>query len=78
MSYDKIYIGFTSDMDKRLISHNHPKNNGWTGRYKPWVLIHQEDFILKSEAMKREKELKSFRGREFIKEQIIKNHRSSE
>jgi putative endonuclease len=65
-SANKIYIGFTSDLNQRLISHNHPKNKGWTAKFKPWVLVYSENFELKSQAMKREKELKSFQGRQFV------------
>jgi len=69
-SFDKIYIGFTSDLEQRLISHNHPKNKGWTARFKPWVVIYTESCNEKSAAMRREAELKSFRGREFIRNLI--------
>jgi len=69
-SHNKIYIGFTSDMDQRLIAHNHDSNNGWTGKCKPWVLIYSENFDLKSDAMAREKQLKSYQGRMFIWEQV--------
>jgi len=34
---------------------------------KPWQIIHIEGFETKSEALKREKELKSSRGRAFIR-----------
>ena len=69
-SHDKIYIGYTSDLEKRLLSHNHLAAKGYTVRYRPWVLIHTEGFNTKGEAMKREKELKSGRGRKFIWELI--------
>ena len=69
-SHNKIYIGYTSDLEKRLLSHNHLAPKGYTIRYRPWVLIHTEVFNTKLEAMKREKELKSGRGRKFIWELI--------
>ena len=65
--YDKIYIGFTSNLDARINHHNHPKNNGWTSKFQPWKIIHAEFFPTKNEAMTREKQLKSARGRQFIK-----------
>jgi putative endonuclease len=65
--YDKIYIGFTSNLEARLAHHNHPKNEGWTARYQPWELIRHEPFLTKNEALTREKQLKSARGRQFIK-----------
>ena len=70
--FDKIYIGYSSDPENRLVSHNHTKNKGWTKRYQPWIIIHTESFETKSEAMTREKQLKSARGRKFIRETFHK------
>jgi len=70
--HDKIYVGFTSDLDNRLKAHNHPKNKGYTKRFQPWVVVHFEAFDQKSDAIKREKELKSFQGRQWIKMNILK------
>ena len=70
-TYDKIYIGYTSDLRNRLISHNELGDKGWTIKYRPWELIHTEDFSTKSEALKREKQLKSSRGRHFIRTEIL-------
>ena len=62
--YDKIYIGYTSDLEQRLLSHNHEKNRGYTGRYRPWRLLYSESIAGKSAALARERQLKSYRGRE--------------
>jgi putative endonuclease len=64
--YDKIYIGFTSNLEQRLLSHNELGKKGWTIKFRPWQLIHTEVFQLKSDAMKREKQLKTATGRNFI------------
>ena len=64
--YNKIYIGFSSDVEERLMSHNKLATKGWTIKFRPWILVYSEECESKSEAMKREKELKSFKGREFI------------
>jgi putative endonuclease len=64
--YKKIYIGYTSNIEQRLLAHNELETKGYTLRYRPWNLIHTEDFLEKSEAMKREKQLKTAKGREFI------------
>ena len=64
--YDKIYIGFTSDLSKRLLSHNELGKKGWTIKFRPWQLIYKEVYQAKSDAMKREKELKTAQGRNFI------------
>jgi putative endonuclease len=72
-AFDKRYIGFTSDVEKRLASHNFLATKGYTIRYRPWNLVHTETFDTKSDAMRREKELKSARGRAFIRELLTKN-----
>jgi putative endonuclease len=69
--YNKIYIGYTSNIDARLFSHNSDKNTGYTKRFQPWEIIYSEKFESKSEAMQREKELKSSRGRVFIRNYIL-------
>ncbi len=70
--HSKIYIGYTSDLKDRLLSHNQFAKKGWTIRFRPWQLVYKEEFSLKKDAMKREKELKSAKGREFIWEIIKK------
>ncbi|MDF1546835.1 MAG: GIY-YIG nuclease family protein [Bacteroidales bacterium] len=65
-SHNKIYIGFTSSLQGRLESHNIYAKKGWTIKFRPWELLYFEEFETKGEAMQREKELKSARGREFI------------
>ena len=69
--FDKIYIGFTSDLEKRILSHNHLATKGWTIKFRPWSVVHTEKFDTKAAAMNREKELKSARGRKFIRENIL-------
>ena len=66
-TFNKIYVGFTSDLISRFHSHNSLAKSGYTIRYRPWKVIYVEFFDMKSDAMKREKELKSSRGRTFIK-----------
>jgi putative endonuclease len=71
-NFDKIYIGFTSDIEKRLNSHNVLSKKGWTIKFRPWSLIYSEEFETKPLAMAREKELKSATGRRWIRSLIIK------
>ncbi|HEY5751192.1 MAG TPA: GIY-YIG nuclease family protein [Chryseolinea sp.] len=68
---NKIYIGFTSDLETRLKSHNELATKGWTIKFRPWILVHCENFMLKVDAMKREKELKTGKGRLFIRKEIL-------
>ena len=68
--YDNIYIGYTNNLERRLYFHN-KGIKGWTAKYIPWELVYHEEFDSKSDAMKREKELKSYQGRKFIREEIL-------
>jgi putative endonuclease len=69
--YDKIYIGYSANLEARLLAHNHLGTKGWTIKFRPWVLIHREEFASKAEALKKEKELKSFGGREWIRKELL-------
>ena len=71
-AFKKIYIGFSSNLPARLISHNELATKGWTLKFRPWKLVHEETFSSKAQAMKREKELKTSAGRRFIWEEILK------
>jgi len=73
--FDKIYIGFTADLQKRLISHNELGKKGWSIKFRPWKVIHIEEFESKEEAMDREKYLKTGVGREFIRSLVPKETR---
>ena len=70
---NKIYIGQTSDLKSRIDRHNGLlKNKKSSFTYKnrkdgEWLLIYSEEFTERKSAIKREKELKSYKGREFIK-----------
>ena len=70
----QIYIGHTSDLERRLREHNdHKLGKGrYTRKQKgPWRLVYAEEMQSRSEAMMREKFLKSGQGRELIHRDII-------
>ena len=52
--FDKIYIGCTSDLEVRFKSHNELGTKGWTIKFRPWVILHTEEFDSKREALDRE------------------------
>jgi putative endonuclease len=64
--FQKIYIGYTSDLGKRMLAHNELATKGWTLRFRPWSIVHTETFPTKHEALRREKQLKGAAGRQFI------------
>ncbi len=61
-----IYIGYTSNLIERMKSHNFLSDKDWTRKYRPWKAVYCEYFLSKQEALKREKILKSGKGREWI------------
>ncbi len=65
--FDKIYIGFTSDLQNRVKAHNELATKGWTIKFRPWTVIYTETFDNKKDAIEREKQLKSAKGRIFIR-----------
>ena len=73
----KIYIGHTENLVARLKRHNKElpnKKSSFTSKnIGPWVLVYREEFETRDEAKKREKYLKSSRGRKFIKDKISKH-----
>ena len=69
---NKHYTGYTSNLIERFKSHNLLGNKGWTIKFRPWMVIFVEFFDSKSEAMKKEKFLKSGKGRDWIKKLLDK------
>lgn len=58
----KYYVGITSlDLDKRLEIHNNGKVYS-TKRFRPWQIIHTENYSNFNEARQREKQIKSWHG----------------
>jgi putative endonuclease len=66
-SSGKTYVGFTNDIDRRMLEHNFTEVKGYTLKFRPWTLIFTEEFEEKKDAMKREKYFKTGVGREEIK-----------
>jgi putative endonuclease len=70
----RIYIGQTDSLDQRLLQHNTPDNllSKYTKRYPgPWRLVHQETFPSRSQALLRERALKSGQGRAWLHREIL-------
>ena len=65
------YTGMTEDITKRLSEHNNKSLSFWTKRGTNWKLIYSENYELKSDALKREKWLKTGVGREYVKNSLM-------
>jgi putative endonuclease len=59
------YIGHTADLDERIQRHNQGRSP-YTEAKLPWKLIYQEEFHSRSEAMRREHEIKEKKSRAYI------------
>ena len=72
IKFNRSYVGYTIDVDRRVSEHN-LGNTRSTRPFRPWRLIHQEEFESKSEAYKREWHLKHSKGRK-EKLNLIEKH----
>ena len=68
-TFDRFYVGYTSNLVRRLNEHNRKKGK-FTDSGIPWVLVYSEIFSNKSDAMAREKFIKSRKSKAFIIELI--------
>lgn len=68
----KTYVGHTNDLERRLEEHNGGKSI-FSKRYKPWMIIYKETFNNETDAIKKEKYLKSAAGRRWIKKNLFNN-----
>ncbi len=59
------YIGQTSNIEDRIKRHNERRNK-FTKTKTPWKLVHTEEYKLRSEAVKREIEIKKKRSKKYI------------
>jgi putative endonuclease len=57
-----LYVGQTKDLAARVARHNSGRRKTYTGDREPWTLAHCEEHPSRSEAMARERFLKSCAG----------------
>jgi putative endonuclease len=69
--FNRIYIGQTQHIDKRVKEHTLGKTKSLHGR-GPFSLIYTENFSSHVEAVNRERDLKSGQGRAWLKSTILK------
>lgn len=63
------YCGQTNDLEKRLDLHNKGVASKYTSRKRPVRLIYSEEYSTRSEAMKREYQIKQLTRKE--KEELV-------
>jgi putative endonuclease len=61
------YTGATNNLEKRFLNHIKGKGGRYTRSHKPIKIIYREQFNTKSEALKREIEIKSWRKAKKLK-----------
>lgn len=66
---NSFYTGYTNDINKRLSVHNGGKASKYTRTRLPVKIVYVEEFATKSEAMKREIEIKKLTRAK--KEQLV-------
>lgn len=66
LKYNKSYVGFTENPERRLKEHNSGKSK-YTSKFIPWEIIHTEEFDDRSEARSKEKYYKTAAGRRRLK-----------
>jgi putative endonuclease len=63
-----LYTGYSSDVEKRVCEHNiEPKGAKYTKARRPVYLAYKEIFESKSDAMRREIEIKKYTRKEKLK-----------
>ena len=63
---DRYYIGYTADILAERIRKHNTKHRGFTGKAGDWSLVYTESYNAKELAMKREKQIKSWKSRKMI------------
>ena len=70
-SRDRYYIGSCANVEQRLIRHNAGATLS-TKSGKPWNVVHTETYPTKTDALKREINLKRLKSRVYL-ENLIRN-----
>ena len=69
---DKYYTGSTNDLERRLRDHNRGKTP-YAKLGMPWVLCYHEVFETKSEAVRRELDIKKKKDRNYIENLVAQS-----
>jgi putative endonuclease len=69
VKFGRLYKGVTDDVPRRLREHNEGLSAS-TKHWRPWELVHLEEHGTRAEALRRERYLKSGKGREELREAL--------
>ena len=75
-SDETLYTGYTNDLKNRIKVHNSGKGAKYTRCRLPVKIVYYEEYLTKSEAMKRECAIKKFRRIDKIK--LLQSFKGSE
>ena len=68
---NQYYIGHTSESLQERLRKHLSKHSGFTGKAKDWIVIYFEEFETKSQAYKRELEVKKWKSRARVEKLIM-------
>ena len=68
-SHDKIYVGFTNNLERRLSQHANGEST-YTRKFRPWQCFFTEMASTKEEALKKETYYKSGWGRKRLQKEL--------
>lgn len=62
-----LYTGISNNVEKRFLDHKNGKGGHYTRSHKPVKLVYQETFNTRSEALKRERQIKGWSREKKVK-----------
>ena len=72
ISAERFYIGHSANLEQRIRDHNRGKVRS-TKAYIPWQLEYKEKYLTKSEAYRRELQIKSYKSGSAFKQLLEKS-----
>ena len=70
ISHERYYVGSTHNLLERLNRHNQGRSKA-TKPYRPWKIVYTETHETRSEAVRREREIKNRKSSVFLKQLIL-------
>ena len=64
-STGRFYVGHTENLTRRIVEHNNNRTTSLKNR-GPWELVYSEEYSTRSEASRRERQIKQMKSRPYI------------